>query len=69
MIDEDLFEPIPPAPRLMTLRQFAEAQGMGYRTVVRAVRQRHIPSIRIAGRRRINFDAWLAKVNQTTESK
>ena len=53
----------------MTLRQFAEAQGMGYRTVVRAVRQRHIPSIRIAGRRRINFDAWLAKVNQTTESE
>lgn len=67
MENADLFEAPPAAPRLMTLRQFASAQGMGYRTVVRAVRQGHIPSVRIAARRRVNFDAWLAKVNQPTE--
>ncbi len=58
----------PAAPRLMTLQEFAVAQGLGYRTVVRAVRQGHIPNIRIAGRRRVNYDAWLAKVNQSMES-
>lgn len=59
----------PEAPRLMTLRQFATAQRMGYRTVVRAVRQGHIPTVRIAARRHVNFDAWLAQLNQPTEPK
>ena len=63
----DSTEALSAAPRLMTLQEFAVAQGLGYRTVVRAVRQEHIPSIRIAGRRRVNYDAWLAKVNQSVE--
>ncbi|OGB47071.1 MAG: hypothetical protein A3F76_14735 [Burkholderiales bacterium RIFCSPLOWO2_12_FULL_65_40] len=66
---DDSTEAPPAAPRLMTLQEFAVAQGLGYRTVVRAVRQEHIPSIRIAGRRRVNYDAWLAKLNQSTETK